>query len=178
MDLFRDLDEDEEKEFVQWADHHKDEAEADHTIHPVILARWVELGLITAESSRIPLQLSQLNVSKVEVFTKKCEDWRTSVTFSHEGVEVAHGNYNSDGNYESYSEKTCYGVVKGKKFNRYVEALRENGKYEEAQRFIDNGFAEFVDDIEFVPAPKWVLPKTIDFSAVDQSMIEYEHSDL
>ena len=45
--MFRHLNEQETKEFVQWADEHTDEA-GDHSwavIHPVIVERWEELGL-------------------------------------------------------------------------------------------------------------------------------------
>jgi len=44
--LFRTLNEKEKKEFIKWADEHKDEAEDSEIIHPVIIARWKELGLI------------------------------------------------------------------------------------------------------------------------------------
>jgi hypothetical protein len=47
MSLFRDLNDDEVKEFEQWADEHQDES-GDHcwsVIHPVIVARWEELGI-------------------------------------------------------------------------------------------------------------------------------------
>ena len=50
MGLFRELDEKEKPEFIQWADDHKGEAAHSEIIHPVIIARWVELGLIEKEA--------------------------------------------------------------------------------------------------------------------------------
>jgi len=48
--LFRVLNEQDKKEFIQWADDHKDEAKFNELFHPVIIARWVELGLIKKEA--------------------------------------------------------------------------------------------------------------------------------
>lgn len=49
--MFRELNEKDTKEFVQWADDHKDEAKHCPITHPVIIARWVELGLIECQKS-------------------------------------------------------------------------------------------------------------------------------
>lgn len=46
MKLHKTLDEQETKDFIQWADDNKKDAEHNPIIHPVITARWQELGLI------------------------------------------------------------------------------------------------------------------------------------
>jgi len=46
--MFRDLNDEEEKNFIKWADNHADEADVgkEGVYHPVIINRWREKGLI------------------------------------------------------------------------------------------------------------------------------------
>jgi len=50
-EMFRKLSEEDKKGFIQWADDNKKQANINKVgkYHPIIIDRWIELGLITKE---------------------------------------------------------------------------------------------------------------------------------